>query len=309
MNSTLGRWVWIGVVPISVAGANCGHTATASPPAAQRIVSLVPSVTDLIIALGEQDRLVARTRYDTVPSLAHLPAIGGTLDPSIERLVALELDLVITGFPNQDGDVSGNLARAGVSTMRVHAETLEDVRVTLAELGTRLGIRNRTDSLSAAMGDSLDAVKRSVTLRRSATLRRGGAHGFEPSVLFLAWVSPPMTVGPRTFVHELIEVAGGRNVFGDVMVNWPTVSIEAVVQRNPDVIVLPVAAGDTTPLHELRRVPGFQDLGAVREGRVMLADRDLFGRPGPRMHEAARMLANFLGALPAVDADEGSQDG
>ena len=285
-------WGWIGAVTVGLVGASCGPTATAAPPAAQRIVSLVPSVTDLINALGEQGRLVARTRYDTVPDLAHLPAIGGTLDPSIERLVELEPDLVITGFPDQDGDASGNLARAGVSTLRVHAETLGDLRQILGELGRRLGIAHRTDSLWSAITDSLDAVRRSV------------AHGHPRSVFFVTWVSPPMTVGPRTFVHEVIEAAGGRNAFDDVHTNWPTVSIEAVVQRNPDVIVLPVAAGDSTALDALRHTPGFQNLRAIRDGRVLTVDRDLFTRPGPRMHEAARTLADYLRTLRHGGTDE-----
>jgi iron complex transport system substrate-binding protein len=272
-------------VAIGVVAAGCGSPAPASQPVAHRIVSLVPSVTDLIIALGVHDRLVARTRYDTIPALTYLPAIGGTLDPSIEKLVDLAPDLVITGFPNQDGDVSGNLARTGVRTLRVHAETLVDVWETLAVVGDRLGIRHRTDSLVSAIQDSLDAV------------RMTAAHDRVPSVLFLTWVSPPMTIGPRTFVHELIDAAGGRNVFADVHSNWPTVSIEAVLQRDPDVIVLPVAAGDSVALAELRRTPGFQNLRAVRQGHVLLVDRDLFSRPGPRMHEAARELSNYLSGL------------
>jgi iron complex transport system substrate-binding protein len=111
-------------------------------------------------------------------------------------------------------------------------------------------------------------------------------------VLYLLDLNPVFTAGPGTFVDDLITAAGGRNVFGDLPVNWPTVGMESVLQREPDVIVWPRRSEALSEgAEELRHLPGWSELAAVRGGRVLVVDRDLFNRPGPRIGLAARILA------------------
>jgi iron complex transport system substrate-binding protein len=104
---------------------------------------------------------------------------------------------------------------------------------------------------------------------------------------------PPRTAGPGTFVAELIEIAGGRLAFPELGERWPEVSLEAILARQPDVLLVPVQPGGA-PLDALARQTGWRDLAAVREGRVVGVDADLFTRPGPKLPEAARTLQRAL---------------
>ena len=115
-----------------------------------------------------------------------------------------------------------------------------------------------------------------------------------PSIYYVVWHDQPTTAGPATFINELIEIAGGRNVFADAPAQWPQVSLETIVSRQPDVIVLPSGDDQTLDLRRLRARVGWRDLRAVREGRVIHVDAELFNRPGPRVAEAARQLAQLL---------------
>jgi iron complex transport system substrate-binding protein len=117
--------------------------------------------------------------------------------------------------------------------------------------------------------------------------------GPRPAVLFTLLGSPPRTAGPDTFVAQILDIAGGRLPFPELAERWPEVSLEAVVERQPDVLVVPVSPG-ADPLALLAGRPGWRDLQAVRRGRVKAVDADLFSRPGPRLAEAARQLQGAL---------------
>ncbi len=113
-------------------------------------------------------------------------------------------------------------------------------------------------------------------------------------MLYVVWHDPPRTTGPGTFIDELITIAGGANVFADVGAPWPAVSLEEVVRRDPDYIVIPRGTGHSVQPEWLDDLPGWRDLTAVREQRVVTVDSDLFNRPGPRVVEAARTLGQAL---------------
>jgi iron complex transport system substrate-binding protein len=115
-----------------------------------------------------------------------------------------------------------------------------------------------------------------------------------PSVLYLIWGDPPMTVGPHTFVAELIGVAGGRDLFGDATSDWPRVSMESILQRAPDVIVVAVGEDAQRGAERMRDTPGWRSLAAVRASRVVSVPADLMERPGPGLGRAARILARAI---------------
>jgi iron complex transport system substrate-binding protein len=247
--------------------------------AAARIVSLLPSVTEILVALGAGDRLVARTDYDTDPTLALLPSVGGGLNPSLERLTLLRPDLVV----GWSGDHSlDELARHGVLVYRPQSQTLADVRCTMLRLGRALGLETAADSLTGAIDGELAGVRRAVQGRP------------RPSVFYVVWFDPPMTAGPGTFLDELIDIAGGQNVFADAPSPWPTVSLEGIVRRQPAVVIVPRGERGAERSAGLRTTPGWRDLRAVRAGRVIEVDADVFNRPGPRVGKAARTLARLL---------------
>lgn len=258
-----------------------GRTIRLTQPA-ERIVSLVPSVTETMVALGEARRLVARTDYDHGGELARLPSVGGGVDPSLEALVALEPDLIIAWRTARAGGWRDRLRSVGIPVYAASIEDTADVFRMFDRLGELLGIPRAADRLAGELRDSLTAV---------AAARPPGPR---PTVLFTLLGSPPRTAGPGTFVAQILEVAGGRLAFPELDERWPEISLEAVVERQPDVLVVPVDPG-TDPRALLAGRPGWRDLEAVRAGRVVGVDADLFSRPGPRLAEAARELQRALG--------------
>jgi ABC-type Fe3+-hydroxamate transport system substrate-binding protein len=258
-----------------------GDTVRLAAPA-QRVVSLVPSATDLIVAVGGKAQLVGRTRYDRDSSLASIPSVGGGLDPDLERLAALRPDLVITWSPSASSPLRARLASQGIAVYAVPTRDTAAFFASAHAIGALIGRDSAATALATAVRDTLAAVHASVAGKAT------------PSVLYLIWGDPPMTVGPHTFVGELIGVAGGRDLFGDATVDWPRVSMEAIVQRAPDVIVVATGEDVQRGAERLQQTPGWRALAAVRAGRVVPVPADLMERPGPGLGRAARVLARAI---------------
>ncbi|MGH7541845.1 MAG: ABC transporter substrate-binding protein, partial [Gemmatimonadota bacterium] len=272
-------------VPSAVRDDAGGAVSPAAP--VQRIVSLVPSLTEVLLALGAGDRIAGRTEFDDDPRLVGVPSVGAAVPPSLEAIAALSPDLVVGWMLPGEEEAWRRLAALGIPVYRAEVETVADVRRHVGRFGRLLGLETEAAALSRRIGASLDSVASRVAGRA------------RPSVLYVVWPDPPQTAGPGTYLDSLIAVAGGRNVFGDVAARWPTVSLEEVVRRRPDVLVIGSSTRDALPggggpLAGLRASPGWRELEAVRAGRVLVVPSDLFDRPGPRVGEAARRLAAFL---------------
>jgi iron complex transport system substrate-binding protein len=194
-----------------------------APP--QTILSLVPSATDVLRAMGLRDRLVGRTDYDTDPALAHLPSVGGGLEPSPERLISLSPDLVIRFAAESDRATPAYLDRAGIPHLALRPDQVDDIRRAIALLGRVTGRTSEADSLILALDRELAEVAAAV---EGAT---------RPRVAFLLGGDPPWPVGPGTFLHEILEVAGGENVFEDLENRYAPVSVEELVRRGPELLV------------------------------------------------------------------------
>ena len=294
---TIRKHPWsIAVLLVALAGATaCGGgetrldaSAEGSDPLPSSVISLVPSATDLVIALGASDRLVGRTDYDKDPSIAHLSSVGGTTDPSLERILRLRPDLVLVWQDSGRPRVGTTLRHLGARTEAISASSLADLRRTVVRLGQILQVPRRADSLLRAINDSLTAVREWAAAR--PTVR----------VFYLVWSNPLITSGGGTFVDSLIRAAGGVNVFGDQRAPWPVVTFEALAARDPDVVVCPTESGRDTGIAALRSDARWRTLRAVRLGHLVAVDRDLFSRPGPRVAEAARGLAVALHAETVV---------
>ena len=250
------------------------------PAPAQRIVSLMPTVTDLLLAMRVQDRLIARTDYDTDTAVAHLPSLGGGLTPSIEWLTAEKPDLVIS-WPDQGARaLVKQLMRVDIPVYSARSESIQDTYDILADLGVLLGLESTADSLSRAIRTALDSVQNAVRDRERV------------NVVYVVGLEPTTVAAGGTFIDELITIAGGRNIFAQLRL-WPQVNLEEVIQRDPDVIVL----ADTNledPVTLLRGLPGWRELRAVKAGRVYRVSPWFFNRSGPTMTSAARELARFF---------------
>jgi iron complex transport system substrate-binding protein len=263
----------------SLRGGNEGRPARADLP---RVVALAPSLTEIVVALGASDRLVARTDFDDDPMVSRLPSVGQGLDPSLEALAGSGVDLVLIPASRGAPALIERLAGVGIRGVSLPTQSVTDIYRAAARLGTLLDRTAEADSIIAVVAGALDAVRQRV-------------EGQDPvSVLYVVWSDPPMTTGPGTFIDEVIRIAGGRNVFDDALMEWPTVGFETIVDRDPAVILWPRGEITQENVQQLTAAPGWRDVRAVQAGRIELIDGDLFNRPGPRVTEAAEALARIL---------------
>ncbi len=256
------------------------------PRPARRVVSLLPAGTETVFALGAGDRLVGRTRYDTEPHLAHLPSVGGGLDPSLEALVALRPDLVLAWEPPGGSRVRARLEELGIPVFALATRDTAAVFRNVRSLGRLLGRDSAARALEDRVHAGLDSVRASVPA------------GARPSVLYVVSLDPPIIAGTGNFLAELIEVAGGDPVaISDERPGVsPQVSLEEVLRLRPDVVILPVGGDSAATLDRLRSEPGWRDLDAVRQGRVAAVPADLMGRPGPGLGGIARRMREAIRA-------------
>lgn len=253
-----------------------------------RIVSITPHLTEIAFAIGAGDRVVGVTQYCTYPPQARTRAqIGGTVGQSVslEAIVALAPDLVLAGGYGQEATLS-SLRRMGIPVAVHHPGSIESTLRAMVEVGKAVGETHRAEELVNDLRSRLSALESAI---RKAT---GGAR---PKVFYLLWDDPLLTAGPSTFIAQLIDRAGGRNIFDDIQGDFPRVSLEEVVRRNPEVIVMPSHHGGATPRDALRTRPGWSAVQAIRRpGAVHSIDGDIISRPGPRMVEALTLLATAI---------------
>ena len=239
------------------------HTFEAAP---RRMVSLVPSATEALLAMNLANRLVGRTDYDRMPELSDLPSVGGGLQPNLEILVSLDLDLVIRFAGDSDLATADRLTELGVPHFAVQPDGIEDVLTIIADLGRITGASDAAEAMLRQIREDLDDVARHV-----AALP-------EPRVAYILDGDPPWVAGPGTYIDELMEVAGGNNVFDDLGPLYAPVSMEALLDRGLDLILL--SNGLTPP-------PALAHVASV----VLPASVEI---PGPRLGQAAWDIARLI---------------
>lgn len=248
----------------------------------QRVISLVPSLTEAVCAIGACERLVGVDDYSNYPpEVRSLPRLGGLYNPSVERIVALRPDLVLL---SKYGRLPETLRQAGVTVFVFESETLDDVFRNLTTLGLLLDRQAEARRLVDRIQTEMDRVASLVRSR-----------GPSPTVYYE--IDPtPYAAGPGSFVGELISRAGGRNIVPAELGLFPRLSPELVIGANPDVIILADAPYGVTP-QQLSARPGWSGLKALKQGRVVALSQeqvDILSRPGPRVAEALRLLAAIL---------------
>jgi iron complex transport system substrate-binding protein len=244
----------------------------------QRIVSLNPTTTELLFALGEGARLVGRTHWDVWPDASRrVPDLGAGIRPNVEAVLAAHPDLVIL-YASADNRAAANaFLRAHIPVFAFKVDRIADFMHVTRALGRVLG-----DSARAAL--IADSVEQSLEQVRRATSDLP-----HPTAFWLMWPQPLMTVGRGSFLSELLDVAGARNVYADLGEASPQIAWEDLLRRDPSiVIVTPPDSG------VLRSDARWRGLRAVREGRVFAVDTTLVMRPGVRLGEAAWSLARLL---------------
>lgn len=200
------------------------------PRAPERIISLIPSASEILHSLGAGSRLVGRTDFDTSAFLAHLPTVGGGLHPNMEALVALAPDLVIRFAGGSDPSTPLRLDELAIPHMALRPDGIEDIRTSIDLLGTLTQRGPSADSLLARMDSTLAEIRARVGDR--PPLR----------VAYLLGGSPPWVAGPGSYIEELLELAGGLNVFSDLSGLYGPVNVETFLTREMDLILAPEGA-------------------------------------------------------------------
>ena len=254
----------------------------ALPAPPQRIISLVPSVTEIIYALGGEDRLVGVTDFcDWPPEATQKPRVGGMLAPNLETVVALRADLVVATSEGNRRETFDQLERLRIPVFIVNPHRMSDVLAVIAQLGELTGRQ-------AAVGPLIRTLTRRIKAVENAVRPYP-----RPKVLYVLWPEPLIVPGRLGLVNELIELAGGASVTAREPASYPRFSLEAVAARAPEVIILARHGADGTPL---ARAPWerLTALPAVRAGRVHSVDGTYLHRYGPRVVDGLEMLARVI---------------
>ncbi len=237
------------------------------PRPARRVLSLVPSATETLHAMGRGDVLVGRTDYDTQSWAAKLPSVGGGLEPNLEAIVALQPDLVVRFGGDQDARTPARLTSLGIPVISVRPDRIEDVYRTIDLLGDAIGDEPAADSLAQSIRNGLrDAAEEARALPRVR-------------VAYVLGGTPPWVAGPNTYIDEIVSMMGGDNVFGDLKLLYAAVSPEELRARVIDVVLV---SGSGTFDGSLAPGARIEDIGTALE------------IPGPGVVAAARLVAERI---------------
>jgi iron complex transport system substrate-binding protein len=249
----------------------------AVPDHPHRVICLMPSVTDTVYALGAGDDVVGISDYTEYPAEAlKKPSVGNLVNPSIEIILSLHPDLVIGLQPMGPMDVTDQLERVGIPIFLVNPHGIAGIFHSIETIGAALNRVPQADALNHRLQERVDAIK-----TRTKAL-------YAPRVFMPVWYDPISTIGKNAFITEIIGDAGGRSVTDDLPTEWPEISMEAVLERAPDALLL-VRGGKTT-LKVLQERPGWSSLKAVKEQRVYYVDSRI-NFPSPIAIDALEDLA------------------
>lgn len=248
----------------------------------ERIISLSPSNTEILFALGLADKVVGVTDYcNYPPEAAEKETTGGYSDPNIEVILTLEPDLVLAGSLHDE--VVSRLEERNIPILVLEPKSVEEVYDTIHTVGAATRAEEAAETIVTEIKRQVDSVREKLVAL---------TEGDKTPVYYELWYDPPMSVGNRSFIHEVITLAGGQNIFADLDDNYPTVSPEAVAQKNPQVILYPDDHGTAIAVREQFNLrPGWSKIAALQEDRIYGVDSDLFTRPGPRVAQAVQEAA------------------
>lgn len=250
----------------------------AAPP--RRIVSLSPATTELLFDLGAGDLLVGRTRWcQDPPAALVVPSVGDGFAPNVEAVVARRPDLVVFYHSPSNAAAIAQLEALGIATVSLRIDRLDDFTRATRILGELLGRPARADSLIATLDAELDSLSHAVD----------AVHAVH-AVAIIAWDNPPIVIGAASFLGEIVTLAGGRNVFGDVEQPSLTVSIETIAARDPDLLL--VHGNGSSPAFLER--PEWHVVDAVRQRRLVMVHGTEFGHPSFRVGKAVAHLRELL---------------
>ena len=251
----------------------------AAPGSGRRVVSLAPSSTEILYALGVGDRIVGVDQYsDWPPEAAKVARVGSDLAPSVERILALKPDVVFLAASANARELPAELERLGVRVVVSNVATLDDIWRDIVTIGDAVGRHDAAATLVARL--------------RARVAAAGAKAAAQPPVkaLIVVWADPLTVVGGHSFVDEEIRAAGGINIAGDASQPYPQYSVERMLACAPEVIVVGSHKGGPA----LEPLTSHASLPAVKNNRVHSVDGDLLFRPGPRVVDGIELLAGLF---------------
>ena len=248
-----------------------------------RVVSLAPSITEIVFALGQEDRLIGATRFSDFPETAkNIPKVGSYVHLDLEKIVSLKPDLCIAIKDGNPRAVVNRLESLGIPVYVVSPVNLKTVMKTITEIGIFLNANEKANSVVQDMKSRIQRVK---TKTANVTYR--------PRVFFQIGIAPIVSAGTNTFAHELIELAGGKNL-SKGPIPYPRFSKEQVLSLRPEVFIITSMSRNTIFEAVKKEWSKWPSLPAVKNQRIHLEDSNLFDRPTPRLVDGLEHLARRI---------------
>ncbi|PIP38479.1 MAG: cobalamin-binding protein [Desulfobacterales bacterium CG23_combo_of_CG06-09_8_20_14_all_51_8] len=264
------------------------------PESPKRVVSLAPSITEIIYDLGCEDRLKGVTTYSDFPEAAKaLPKVGSYVYLDLEKIVSLKPDLCIGIKDGNPKETVMRLEALGIPVYAVNPRSLATIHSTVIEIGDLLEAPAAARRVADTMQERLDHVRRKVQTA-----------GPRPRIFFQIGIAPIVSAGSDTFIHELIEAAGGVNLAG-TYTGYPRFSFEEIVAAGPDMLII-TSMDREQAFEEARNTwRKWHTIPAVKNDRIFLVDSNLFDRPTPRLMDGLEILARLI--HPELDFDKDRQ--
>ena len=255
-----------------------------SPAAAapNRIISLKPNITEVVFALGLGHKLIGVTKYCNFPREAkQLPVVADYTRPFIERIIALNPDIVLASRENASRRPIERLTAMGYRVELFSFSTLNETIESIRGVAQVLGVAKRGKELALSINKKFNSLKRQMKARPTKR------------VVIVVGLHPLITAGPGSYMDELLGIIGTTNAVGPLRVRYPRIDLEGLISLNPDAIVDVSMGSEAGKRHGARPWDGIVAIQAVRDGRVIPFDMDAL-RPGPRLPEALARLAQKI---------------
>jgi len=273
---------WITVSPAATFKDALGRTVTLKTPP-KRIVSMAPSLTEILYYLGLEDRIAGVTQFSYYPpEAAQKPNVGSYINLNAEKIVSLNPDLAIGTKDGNKPTTVRLLEQAGIPVYIVNPRNIEDVISTIYAIGELCGVGKRAKELSTRLGTRVKRI-----YARTTSLKR-------PLVFLQINIKPIMTVNKNTFHHDVIRLAGGDNMARDEPITYPRISIEEVMRKGPDVIIISSMERGGSFERARKDWMKWSSIPAVKERRVHLINSDLLDRPSPRIVKGLETMARLI---------------